>query len=178
MSTELEILETLLRELKTTVHSRNVEEFLSGGGCPKCYGYGEVLGWWTMDGSGYDEIKPCTEAGCTAKVTGPCPGVGRPSSSRYVSISVEDKFSAEEEALYNELYGKIEALKALAEEIAEEKKIKKGVEVKVVKGRKVPVGTTGMVFWVGDTKFGERVGINTPGGETVWTASSNVEVIF
>lgn len=51
----------------------------------------------------------------------------------------------------------------------------KGQTITVVKGRKVKVGTTGVVFWVGETKFGWRVGFNDAAGETYWTAVSNVE---
>lgn len=52
-----------------------------------------------------------------------------------------------------------------------------GDKVRVVKGRKVPVGTTGKVFWVGDSQYGERVGIKDGDGETHWTALANVVVL-
>jgi len=51
-----------------------------------------------------------------------------------------------------------------------------GKDVTVVKGRKVPVGTTGRIFWLGATKFGPRVGIETANGERHFTARGNVEV--
>lgn len=57
----------------------------------------------------------------------------------------------------------------------------KGEEVEVVKGRKVPVGTTGTVFWVGESTFGHttswRVGFKTAKGEKHFTALSNVEAV-
>lgn len=58
--------------------------------------------------------------------------------------------------------------------------------VKVVSGRKVPIGTIGVVFWVGMrnySKYGNwwrwevRVGIRTDDGTTHFTAEKNVEVI-
>ncbi len=49
--------------------------------------------------------------------------------------------------------------------------------MKVVKGRKVPKGTQGRLFWVGQTRFGKRVGFNDATGTTHWTAATNVEVI-
>lgn len=52
----------------------------------------------------------------------------------------------------------------------------KGQTVKVVKGRKVPVGTIGDVFWVGEGKYGWRVGFEDHEGTTHWTDVSNVEV--
>lgn len=53
----------------------------------------------------------------------------------------------------------------------------KGQRVKVVKGRKVPVGTEGRCFWVGEGQWGWRVGLETDEGETHWTALSNVEAV-
>lgn len=72
----------------------------------------------------------------------------------------------------------------------------KGRRVKVVKGRKVPVGTEGAVVWLGEDrydqtrryrspyagmfgpdKFGKRVGLKLDDGSVVWTAATNVDVI-
>lgn len=54
--------------------------------------------------------------------------------------------------------------------------IVKGQTVTVVKGRKVPKGTTGTVIWMGEDDWGnERVGIKTADGDSVFTAKSNVE---
>ena len=53
----------------------------------------------------------------------------------------------------------------------------KGQAVTVVKGRKVPKGTTGVVFWTGEDSYGKaRIGFKGEDGETFWTAASNVEV--
>lgn len=56
-------------------------------------------------------------------------------------------------------------------------RIEKGVEVEVVKGRKVPIGATGVVFWTGPSKFDGslRVGFETDAGDSYFTAASNVE---
>jgi len=53
----------------------------------------------------------------------------------------------------------------------------RGRNVEVFRGRKVPVGTTGRVFWYGDTAYGARVGIETLEGVKHFTAASNVRVI-
>ena len=54
--------------------------------------------------------------------------------------------------------------------------VNKGDKIKVVRGVKVPKGTTGVAFWVGETKYGTRIGFkNDANGETLWTAASNVE---
>lgn len=55
--------------------------------------------------------------------------------------------------------------------------IRRGKTVEVVKGRKVPVGTVGEVFWIGDKGWGERVGFNDAEGNTHWTAASNCRVV-
>jgi hypothetical protein len=58
----------------------------------------------------------------------------------------------------------------------------KGAKVKVVKGRKVPVGTTGEIIWYGETQYGMRVGLvadtadGEKSGDPLWTAADNVEV--
>ena len=67
------------------------------------------------------------------------------------------------------------------------RKVAKGKFVRVVKGRKVPKGTEGEVFWVGPgkaysyyaAKYGvpDRVGFKTADGTTYWTAASNLEVL-
>lgn len=58
------------------------------------------------------------------------------------------------------------------------KVLERGRDAKVVKGRKVPVGTVGQVMWVGENKFGpgQRVGLRLASGEVVWTNADNVEV--
>lgn len=53
----------------------------------------------------------------------------------------------------------------------------KGKTVEVFKGRKVPVGVKGVIFWVGVGQYGERVGIKDAKGAVHWTASANVRVI-
>lgn len=61
----------------------------------------------------------------------------------------------------------------------EARAVARGKVVRVVRGRKVKLGTIGLVFWVGDRGFGPRVGMNVEGVEgAVWTAASNVEVVL
>lgn len=73
-----------------------------------------------------------------------------------------------------------EALRAEADaRIAAERAAEpsKGKAVRVVRGRKVPVGTEGDVIWYGDGRYGKRVGIRDNNGTVHWTAAGNVEVI-
>lgn len=53
----------------------------------------------------------------------------------------------------------------------------KGSKVRVSKGRKVPVGTVGVVIWMGEGKYGTRVGVKDEVGEVHWTAASNCTVL-
>lgn len=55
-----------------------------------------------------------------------------------------------------------------------------GAFVRVVRGRKIPLGTEGQIGWTGPSKFGERVGILPESGasQMLFTAASNVEVLF
>lgn len=53
----------------------------------------------------------------------------------------------------------------------------KGDKVRVVRGRKVPIGTEGTVIWVGTGKWGTRLGVKDAGGEVHWTAATNVELV-
>lgn len=52
-----------------------------------------------------------------------------------------------------------------------------GKPIRVIRGRKVAIGTTGEVFWRGESQYGERVGIRLADGSKVFTAITNVEVI-
>lgn len=54
---------------------------------------------------------------------------------------------------------------------------KRGRTIKVVKGRKVPIGTSGVCFWVGDGAYGTRVGFKDDAGVTHWTAATNVVAV-
>jgi len=73
-----------------------------------------------------------------------------------------------------------EAREAQLREFYENGEVEKGTHVRVVKGRKVPVGTTGRVFWLGTDKWngGLRIGFSDDNdGEAQWTAASNVVVV-
>lgn len=58
--------------------------------------------------------------------------------------------------------------------------------VRVVKGRKVSVGSSGVVFWVGAVNYSQfqnwwdwevRLGFKDSGGEVFFTAEDNVELL-
>jgi hypothetical protein len=53
----------------------------------------------------------------------------------------------------------------------------KGKNLRVVRGRKVPRGTTGVCIWRGSGQWGERVGLKDSSGTVHWTSIKNVEVV-
>ncbi len=52
----------------------------------------------------------------------------------------------------------------------------KGKEIVVTRGRKIPIGTRGTAFWVGEGNWGWRVGFTGTDGVEYWTDIRNVEV--
>ena len=78
--------------------------------------------------------------------------------------------------LYNWLYHI--ALKKVKEEA---KKPRLGEKAVVVKGRKVPIGKKGILFWVGEQIYGnkkvEAAGIKDDEGNVSWTYTHNLEAV-
>lgn len=53
----------------------------------------------------------------------------------------------------------------------------KGVYVEVYKGRKVPKGTKGIVFWYKDDFYGPKLGLKDSLGNVHWTAATNCRTL-
>ena len=49
--------------------------------------------------------------------------------------------------------------------------------MKVFQGKKAPIGMTGLIFWIGDNKYGEgkRIGLQGDDGETYWIPMDDVQ---
>jgi hypothetical protein len=100
-----------------------------------------------------------------------------------VSIDATPEVRAKFEAWWDEQQREIRRARQ-AREAAEPRK---GKTIRVVRGRKVPIGTTGVCIWRGQGKAftwyqarngaPERVGLKTENGEVFWTALRNVEVV-
>jgi hypothetical protein len=102
------------------------------------------------------------------------------------SGSYADVDATEEvEARYAAYLAEIEAARVADEKarfealrMAEAKRPAKGRTLRVVRGRKVPVGTTGVCFFVGQGRYTGRVGMNVQGRpEPVWVDERNVEAV-
>jgi hypothetical protein len=84
------------------------------------------------------------------------------------------------DAEFNALYWRGQAEAARRQEEARREMFAaygRGNVVKVVKGRKVPLGTEGEVFWLGDKGWGYSVGFKTAEGEKHFTSIRNVESV-
>lgn len=97
------------------------------------------------------------------------------------SVDATDEVKAKARAWFEPKFAGFRAARATAEAATPAK----GKRVKVVKGRKVPVGTEGTVFWEGEDRYARdyglgkprRVGFKDDAGAKWFTAASNVEVI-
>lgn len=69
-------------------------------------------------------------------------------------------------------------LKQKEEEIRQSLLPEVGFEVKVIKGRKVKIGTIGTVFWIGPNKYGTSCGITTKDGQKVFVNADNVQKVI
>lgn len=87
-------------------------------------------------------------------------------------------WKTEVDRLHRELEQALMAERALTQQEQEKRRPARGKVVRVIKGRKVPVGFQGEIFWIGTGQWGERCGIKDADGRVEWTATSNVEVVL
>lgn len=171
-----------LSQLRAAARQAQHEAWKAKGGCDRCGGRGWIVVWDTLDSlSGcYAEYGSCPEGDkCTASTVGADPGY----YNKYDNLRCHrDTFvpSAEIIAAEQELEDWRETLQAARADA----RIAKGKIIRVVRGRKVPLGTTGECIWFGAGKSysyydrGEaRVGIKDSTGTVHWTAASNCEVV-
>jgi len=173
----------IVQELEAQAKADQATAWQGRGGCERCGGRGWIVVWDTMDSmSGcYAEYGACPEEMCTEetrKLTGRDPSY----YSKYDGIQgVRDPFvppaATAERALLQEL-------RDILEEAESEARVEKNKTVRVVKGRKVAIGTEGVCFWIGSAggngrgiSYGDRIGFKDSAGTTHWTSLSNVEVV-
>lgn len=170
--------EKTLRDYEAKLYARREKEFYAKGGCKTCRGQGNVCVWGTLDSltGGYDEFATCPD--CDGEQN-PWVGVNKHRLAQHPKVSASKIPSLarteEEEVDHLELVDAVEAAgKALAA-VCQQWEIVKGSRVKVIRGRKVPKGTVGTVFWMGEGRtYGyydapkTRVGIKSDDGMTHW----------
>lgn len=62
--------------------------------------------------------------------------------------------------------------------LEERERVAFGKNVIVIKGRKLPIGTIGDVFWIGNSGWGESVGLRLLDGRRVFTSLTNVKTYY
>lgn len=110
-----------------------------------------------------------------------------PTYENYCSVDATDEVRAKAAAYnFSQIYPQLQA-----SAIAAAKRIGIGKRVRIVRGRKVPIGTEGVIFWLGEVNYGHsrwtaqtKIGISPSGEKTgmiytdaIWTYGSNVEVV-
>jgi hypothetical protein len=174
-------IDSVTKDMRVKLH----EQWKGAGGCECCGGRGWIVTWDTMDSlSGcYAEYGRCpneAEGVCTKETrerTGMDPsyhsmydknkGVRDPLTLSHVANVLLEPLQAAHQKL-------CDSLRAAEDETT----LQRGCKVRVVKGRKVPIGTTGTAFWFGPSKFGQRVGIKDAADVVYWTALDNVVVVL
>jgi len=173
-------------DFEDALKQRRAVEFKAAGGC-KCGGRGWVVTWDTMDSlSGcYAEYGTCPD--CDGKST----LIDRSYYSKYdrnrgmaeLSLVVTPAEQAEMDRLtlaVQDTQHAYDSLKAALDPCT------KGRKVRVYKGRKVPVGTVGTVFWIGAVAVRAgwkqlqqtRLGIKDDAGNTYWVNADNCESVL
>lgn len=164
-------------------------DFVAAGGCDECGGRGWVVTWDTLDclNGSYAEYGTCKKCngekrkGEAAHDPSYWTKYDRNRGVRYEAALPK---TDAEKAKHEELTSKLSAAKAAEESLAEAMNpYAKGKKVRVYKGRKVPVGTTGTVFWVGEkvNNFGYRptyemrLGFKDDAGTVYWVNADNCE---
>lgn len=182
-----ELQSDLMREsttLAATVTSKFVSEWKKAGGCLTCLGHEQVVTWSTLDGPGWTEYGPCKDCTEQSKAAGKMPfsyWAGGYSAAGSGTATLNDMFSMPdfhaEAVLFNTYQLHLEAVRYEIETEEDRLRVGPGKTVVVYKGRKVPKGTTGRCFWIGETRYGMRAGLTTDSGETFWTAKDNLAVV-
>jgi hypothetical protein len=188
--TALKSLKTVKETMVKAYHSFLEGQFRAAGGCQSCQGRGWTVTWDTMDSmSGcYAEYGACSNPECNALKTGP--NLNPEHFTKYDGLrgpSAGKGDPAAYERLCGSITRQIDSIEAVIKlhmsEIEGLMTFKKGDTALVVKGRKVPVGTRGIVRWTdtnpnyggaAPTRIGIDTGVPDPKnpGKTIWEFTS------
>lgn len=161
--------------LKACKVKRN-EEFIANGGCKTCDGSGRILTWSTLDGPSWNEYGPCDNPACTAKTIGANPSL------------LANPFTPSEQQVFDGLESNFNNLEAVHAEIENKWTPTKGKRVRVIAQRRknhAPIGSEGIIFWVGESTWHSgyrgatgvsttKIGFKDTVGNTFWTTGKSV----
>ena len=143
---------SLIKESLSSLEEGIKRSFETAGGCVTCRGRGWVVVWDTMDSMTgcYAEYGACPNVECTEETrarSGLHPFYGKYDRNKGVKDPVisHPAYNVLIEPFNEQYYEICRNIKDLSEERVN---FRKGDDVVVVKGRKVPVGTRGRVAWV------------------------------
>lgn len=179
---EVNELRDMVQKANQDVHDALATRFKANGGCEQCLGRGWVVVWDTMDcmDGSYAEYGRCENPNCT-EATRAISGL-YPSHSRYDMRKGIHENPMNSTPEWKAVVGPLQKLLREAQMRLDQVKVQltpsKGKTARVIRGRKVPVGTVGQIFWIGDGEYGKRVGLKDARGTVHWTAMDNVEVVL
>lgn len=174
---------TYLEGLRSLRH----QEFVSKGGCKRCSGWGRVLTWSTLDGSGYDEFGVCPEPTCTASTVGRDVTTREP-GTHYRTVDVRTfAQSAQEKQDMADLESLVQTAQDALESVQDKFTPSKGKEIEVIRGSKgAKKGQTGTVFWTREDSYQPyrngpvthtlKVGAKDKDGNVFWTTGKSCKV--
>ena len=182
VETEIAQLHATLGDLRKSYYADQKASYLAqDGSCASCGGSHSVCTFFTLDGSGYSTFGECDACKGTS-----IPGYAafKWGQDMYGATGYSSKTLRPDSEFDPARYAEIQALTERGSELYD-RKIElddiltpgRGDEVRVVKGRKVPIGTVGKYFWSGYDRFGtHKVGIVDAEGRKHYTASANIEL--
>lgn len=161
----LDYLSGIVTQLERESNAAEKRRFLAAGGCSQCLGRGWVVTWDTMDAmdGGYADYGSCPTEGCTPESRARS-GLDASYYSKYDRQRGTRLPSIVNPLSNDTLAACMNTSVKLQETVVSLNPCVKGRVARVAGGRKVPVGTTGTVFWVGQGKppyDGLRLGIQT-----------------
>ncbi len=168
------IRKSLVTKIKAIIH----ENWLHRGGCATCRGRGWVVAWDTLDSMTgcYADYTKCPNENCTASTVGPDASQHNKYDDERGVGSLFEK-TAEYENIVRPLDERLADANVELNDLQMRYALDKGAFVEVKKGRKVPIGTTGVVVGFSSNQWGTKCCIKDANGKVHWTSTDNVCVI-
>lgn len=167
----------IANEIKKSTYN----EWLSLGGCTTCQGTGSRVVWDTMDvmDGSCAEYGPCDNKECTQEKRNKS-GINITYVGKYFRSSINRNIIVEKIEEQTKIFNpKLSELRSKIYELTNAcKEFKKGDTVVVKKGKKVPIGTIGKIFYMKATEYGLNVGFKDDNQTVYWNYGHNLDIII
>lgn len=167
----------IANEIKKSTYN----EWLSLGGCTTCQGTGSRVVWDTMDvmDGSCAEYGPCDNKECTQEKRNKS-GINITYVGKYFRSSINRNIIMEKIEEQTKIFNpKLNELRNKIYELANScKEFKKGDTVVVKKGKKVPIGTVGKIFYMKATEYGLNVGFKDNNETVYWNYGHNLDIVI